>query len=71
MTRTQTDRNGTGTPSLTNDERFLVIKRELHQQLITGMDLSAIGTMSEEELRAGGPPCGRGADAATGRTCST
>ncbi len=27
------------------------IKRQLHQQLITGMDLSAIGTMNEEELR--------------------
>jgi pilus assembly protein CpaF len=36
---------------LSADERFLRYKKELHQQLITGMDLSAIGTMSEDELR--------------------
>ncbi len=36
---------------LAADERFMRYKKELHQQLITGMDLSAIGTMSEEELR--------------------
>jgi pilus assembly protein CpaF len=35
----------------TAEERFLRYKRELHQQLIAGMDLSAIGTMSEDELR--------------------
>ncbi|HZW30409.1 MAG TPA: CpaF family protein [Isosphaeraceae bacterium] len=51
MSRLQTNRNGTGAPPLTNEERFLVIKRQLHQQLITGMDLSAIGSMNEEELR--------------------
>lgn len=28
------------------------IKRELHQQVIAGMDLSAIGTMHEDDLRA-------------------
>jgi pilus assembly protein CpaF len=33
------------------EERLLRYKRELHQQLITSMDLSAIGTMGEEELR--------------------
>jgi pilus assembly protein CpaF len=33
------------------DERLLQYKKELHQQLISSMDLSAIGTMSEEELR--------------------
>jgi pilus assembly protein CpaF len=33
------------------DERFLRYKRELHQQLIAGMDLSTIGTMKEDELR--------------------
>jgi pilus assembly protein CpaF len=33
------------------DERFLSYKRELHQQLIAGMDLSAIGAMGETELR--------------------
>jgi pilus assembly protein CpaF len=38
-------------PPMTSDERFQRYKKELHQQLITGMDLSAIGTMSEDELR--------------------
>jgi pilus assembly protein CpaF len=38
-------------PHLTAEERFLRHKRELHQQLIAGMDLSAIGTLNEEELR--------------------
>ncbi|MFO0841667.1 MAG: CpaF family protein [Gemmataceae bacterium] len=33
------------------DERFLRYKQELHERLIAGMDLSAIGTMGEEELR--------------------
>jgi pilus assembly protein CpaF len=51
MSRLQVDRNGPGTPAVTNEERFLTIKRQLHQQLITGMDLSTIGTMNEEELR--------------------
>jgi pilus assembly protein CpaF len=35
----------------TAEERFLRYKRELHQQLIAGMDLSAIGAMDEVELR--------------------
>jgi hypothetical protein len=35
----------------TAEERFLRYKRELHQQLIAGMDLSAIGMMDEAELR--------------------
>jgi pilus assembly protein CpaF len=51
MNRLQSDRNGAATPAITNDERFLNIKRQLHQQLITGMDLAAIGTMNEDELR--------------------
>jgi pilus assembly protein CpaF len=51
MSRLHTDRNGTGVAPLTNEEQFLVIKRQLHQQLITGMDLAAIGTMNEDELR--------------------
>jgi pilus assembly protein CpaF len=37
------------TPS--DEERFLYLKRQLHQQLIAGMDLAVIGTMNEEELR--------------------
>jgi pilus assembly protein CpaF len=32
-------------------DRLLHYKKELHQQLIAGMDLSAIGTMDEDELR--------------------
>jgi pilus assembly protein CpaF len=35
----------------TAEERFLHYKKELHQQLISGMDLAAIGTMNEDELR--------------------
>src|SRR5262245_711698 len=33
------------------DERLLRHKKELHQRLIAGMDLSAIGAMNEEDLR--------------------
>ena len=33
------------------EERFLRLKKELHQQLISGMDLSALGTLSEDDLR--------------------
>jgi pilus assembly protein CpaF len=34
-----------------HEDRFLRYKRELHQQLISSLDLAHIGTMSEEELR--------------------
>jgi pilus assembly protein CpaF len=37
--------------TLTAEDRFLHYKKELHQQLIASMDLSAIGTLSEEDLR--------------------
>jgi pilus assembly protein CpaF len=44
--------NGFNEDSFTSHEdRFLRCKRELHQQLISSMDLATIGTMSEEELR--------------------
>jgi pilus assembly protein CpaF len=33
------------------EQRFLRLKRELHEQLISKLDLSAIGRISEEELR--------------------
>jgi pilus assembly protein CpaF len=33
------------------EQRFLRLKRELHEQLITKLDLSAIGRISEDELR--------------------
>jgi pilus assembly protein CpaF len=52
MSRVQT--NGYHTSNvipLTGEERFLRYKKELHQQLIASMDLSAIGTMSEQDLR--------------------
>src|SRR4051812_11250234 len=57
MTRIQTNGRPTnGKPHFevvpaTSEERFLRYKKELHQQLITGMDLAAIGTMDEEDLR--------------------
>jgi pilus assembly protein CpaF len=38
--------------SPTKDEKFLRFKRDLHQQLIQSMDLSAIATMNEEDLRS-------------------
>src|SRR5689334_3243446 len=40
--------NGTPVPA---EERFLRHKRELHQRLISAMDLSRIGAMPEAELR--------------------
>src|SRR4051794_19202117 len=53
MTRMQTDydqmpaRNGK-----TAEDRFLRLKKELHQQLISSMDLAAIAKMTQDELRA-------------------
>jgi len=51
MSRLRTERNGDAGSALSTEDRFLTIKRQLHQQLITGMDLSMIGTMNEAELR--------------------
>jgi pilus assembly protein CpaF len=34
-----------------SDQRFLLLKSKLHQQLIAEMDLSTLGTMNEDELR--------------------
>jgi hypothetical protein len=42
MNRLHSERNGSAPPGLSNDERFLNIKRQLHQQLITGMDLGLV-----------------------------
>src|SRR5262245_56683536 len=39
--------NGSAPPA----ERFLHCKRDLHQQLISSLDLATIGSMSEDELR--------------------
>jgi pilus assembly protein CpaF len=38
-------------PMPSAEERLLRYKRELHQRLIAGMDLSAIGKLSEDELQ--------------------
>jgi pilus assembly protein CpaF len=51
MSRFQIDRSGPGAQPPSANERFLNLKRQLHQQLIAGMDLAVIGTMNEEELR--------------------
>jgi pilus assembly protein CpaF len=52
MTRTQSHSpNQTTHATLSAAERFLRYKRELHQQLIASMDLSALGTLSEDALR--------------------
>jgi pilus assembly protein CpaF len=42
---------GTARGASTAEERFLRLKKELHQQLIASMDLSAIGKMSQDALR--------------------
>jgi pilus assembly protein CpaF len=51
MTRLQTERESLAARNGTADERFNRLKKALHQQLITGMDLSVIGQMGHEELR--------------------
>src|SRR5215475_5862550 len=52
MSRVQTNgRSAANVNPLTSEDRFLRYKQELHQQLIASMDLSTIGTMSEEDLR--------------------
>lgn len=38
-------------PEKGSEEWFRQIKNEIHRQLIAGMDLSAVGTMQEEDLR--------------------
>src|SRR5579883_1486132 len=54
MSRMQQPGNGNSiyTAPLSSEDRLLRYKKELHQKLIAGMDLSAIGSMNEEELRA-------------------
>src|SRR3954451_17462373 len=53
MTRLSTDTDlGYARTTPTAEERFLRLKKELHQQLISGMDLAAIGKMGQEELRS-------------------
>jgi pilus assembly protein CpaF len=53
LNHSQSDFSLNGVPEVpAADERFLRLKQELHRQLIASMDLSAIGTMDEEELRS-------------------
>ena len=51
MSRTQLPASLPNGKLMTSEERFLHLKKDLHQQLITSMDLVALGTMNEEELR--------------------
>jgi pilus assembly protein CpaF len=50
----QDEPKGNGSQGATpagKDQRFLRLKKDLHEQLIARLDLSAIGTISEEDLR--------------------
>ena len=52
MTRLQSNGTHFAPPPVSSvEERFLRYKRELHQRLISSMDLSAIGKLSQDELR--------------------
>jgi pilus assembly protein CpaF len=51
MSRIQANPDLANGPKLTSEERFLRYKKEVHQQLIASMDLSTIGTLSEDDLR--------------------
>ena len=60
MSRTQLPASLPNGKLMTAEERFLHLKKDLHQQLITSMDLGALGTMNEEELRVEVRRAGRG-----------
>jgi len=49
MSRTQLPASLPNGKLMTAEERFLHLKKELHQQLITSMDLVALGTMKEKK----------------------
>jgi pilus assembly protein CpaF len=51
MSRMQTDLISGNGAAPNAQEKFLLFKKRLHEQLITGMDLAAIGSMDEDELR--------------------
>jgi pilus assembly protein CpaF len=42
---------GNGHPAATREERLLRLKKELHERLVAGIDRSAVGRLSEDELR--------------------
>ena len=50
------------------EDRLLRIKTDLHQKLISEMDLAAIGSMSEDELR---DEVRRGAEQLCGRATTS
>ena len=52
MSRINLGSTATLAPPSNNEERMLRIKKDLHQKLISEMDLSAMGNLGEEELRA-------------------
>jgi pilus assembly protein CpaF len=51
MSRIQSNPISTNGSIPSAQERYLHHKKQLHERLITGMDLSAIGAMKEDELR--------------------
>src|SRR3954449_6632946 len=51
MTRMQTEIDGAPARAATAEERYLRLKKALHQQLVAGMDLASIARMSQEDLR--------------------
>ena len=51
MTRLQTPPETLGSPAGSVEQRFHQIKKELHQQLLKNMDVTALGRLSEPELR--------------------
>src|SRR4051812_29047593 len=51
MTSRPSAPTGYGPPAATWEDRFLRLKRELHERLVAGIDRSAVGRMSEDELR--------------------
>ena len=51
MTRLQTPPEALGSPPGSVEQRFHQIKKELHQQLLRNMDVTALGKLSETELK--------------------
>ena len=53
MFRVQADSPATpqSAPSVPTDDRFVGIKKDLHKQLMAGIDVSVIGQMNDHELR--------------------
>ena len=56
---------------MTAEERFLHLKKDLHQQLITSMDLARHRHDERGGVAGGGAPRGRGPLPPERQTCST